>query len=71
MIGSPIAFDHIQAKVNKRGYKDVDEFKADVNLIFSNAMTYNEEESQIWQDAFAMRVRSFFFAFLLPSLDQN
>jgi hypothetical protein len=30
---------------------------ADVNLIFSNAMTYNEEESQIWQDAFAMQVR--------------
>ncbi|GAA5936007.1 bromodomain-containing protein [Sporobolomyces koalae] len=53
-ITQPISLDNILAKVNARKYKSVDQFKQDVETSFGNAMFFNEEHSQIWQDARTM-----------------
>ncbi|GAA6010421.1 hypothetical protein JCM11491_006930 [Sporobolomyces phaffii] len=50
-ITHPISLDNILAKANARKYKSVAEFKQDVETSFGNAMFFNEEYSQIWNDA--------------------
>lgn len=45
-----------QSRLKNRNYQTIEKFKDDVNLIFENAQLYNEDGSQIWQDAQQMRV---------------
>ena len=58
-ITHPISLDNILAKANARKYRSVQEFKTDVETSFNNAMFFNEEGSQIWNDAKTMLVSSF------------
>ena len=45
-----------QKKIKRKEYSDVNMFASDVELIFSNAITYNLDHSQIWEDAHILRV---------------
>ncbi|KAI5474577.1 tetratricopeptide repeat containing protein [Pseudohyphozyma bogoriensis] len=56
VITNPMAFDVISNKINKRIYTTVQQFVDDVNVLFANAEYFNEESSQIWQDARAMKL---------------
>lgn len=51
VIPSPIAFENVRGKNDKRAYKDLESFKADVQLIFKNAQHFNEDGSIVWQDS--------------------
>lgn len=45
-----------QSRLKNRNYPSLEAFKHDVNSIFENAMYYNEDGSQIWEDAKTMQV---------------
>jgi chromatin structure-remodeling complex subunit RSC1/2 len=50
-IKNPMAMDILKRKLKRKKYNSVDQFMVDVELMFENAKQYNEEESQIYQDA--------------------
>ncbi|GAA99160.1 uncharacterized protein L969DRAFT_88258 [Mixia osmundae IAM 14324] len=50
-IQKPISFNVIEARIARRGYQSVQVWSADVRLVFTNAMFYNEEGSRINKDA--------------------
>jgi chromatin structure-remodeling complex subunit RSC1/2 len=50
-IKSPMAMDILKRKLKRKKYNSVDHFMQDVELMFENAKQYNEEDSQIYQDA--------------------
>ncbi|KAI9338453.1 hypothetical protein BDR26DRAFT_803626, partial [Obelidium mucronatum] len=50
-IKNPIALDVILSKIDSRQYKSDEQFAADIQLMLSNAKTYNMEGSQIYKDA--------------------
>ncbi|KZO96326.1 Bromodomain-containing protein [Calocera viscosa TUFC12733] len=50
-IEHPICMNQILEKVNKNEYKSVAECTADVDLMFNNALSFNEEGSDIAEDA--------------------
>jgi chromatin structure-remodeling complex subunit RSC1/2 len=50
-IRAPMAMDILKRKLKRKKYNSVDQFMVDVELMFENAKQYNEEESQIYQDA--------------------
>ncbi|GAA6059724.1 hypothetical protein JCM10212_000252 [Sporobolomyces blumeae] len=54
LIARPISLDNISAKINARKYQNVEQFKQDVETCFENAVFFNEEHSQIWNDAKVM-----------------
>ncbi|GAA5948731.1 hypothetical protein JCM21900_005276 [Sporobolomyces salmonicolor] len=51
VITHPISLENIAAKVNKRAYQNVQQFRQDVEVCFQNAIYFNEEQSRIWKDA--------------------
>jgi chromatin structure-remodeling complex subunit RSC1/2 len=50
-IKAPMAMDILKRKLKRKKYHTVDQFMVDVELMFENAKQYNEEQSQIYQDA--------------------
>ncbi|KAK8076198.1 hypothetical protein PG994_003470 [Apiospora phragmitis] len=50
-IKNPIALDTIKKKAKRKKYPNVDAALKDIELMFENAKQYNEEGSQIFQDA--------------------
>ncbi|KAI5842538.1 Bromodomain-containing protein, partial [Morchella snyderi] len=50
-IKNPIALDLIRKNVKRREYKTFDQFIADMELMFENAKAFNEDDSQLYQDA--------------------
>lgn len=50
-IKNPIAMDIIKRKAKRKKYSSVDQVVVDLDLMFNNAKMYNEDESQIYQDA--------------------
>lgn len=50
-ITDPIALDSIRKKIKRRQYKSVEEFLNDMNQMFNNAKSYNQDGSMIYQDA--------------------
>ncbi|RDW67978.1 hypothetical protein BP6252_09374 [Coleophoma cylindrospora] len=54
-IKQPVALDIIKRKAKRKLYRSVDEALADVELMFDNAMQYNEESSAIWTYASTLR----------------
>lgn len=57
IVKQPMALEVIKRKIQSKDYKTMDDFKQDVNLIWSNAVAYNGEdtiysymakESKIW-----------------------
>ncbi|RDW73777.1 hypothetical protein BP5796_07219 [Coleophoma crateriformis] len=57
-IKQPVALDMIKRKAKRKQYHSVDEALADVELMFNNAMQYNEEGSAIWTYASTLRAEA-------------
>lgn len=51
IIENPIAMDIINKRINNNTYQKLGEFRADFKLMFDNARRYNEEGSQVYEDA--------------------
>lgn len=50
----------MQKRLKRKEYNTSEEFANDVELVFSNALTFNLERSQIWLDAVTLRVSGMF-----------
>ena len=57
IITQPIAMAQIENKINKHQYQNLKELGQDVTLLATNARTYNEDGSLLYQDANAIQVR--------------
>lgn len=57
-IKEPIAIEIIKRKQKRKKYQSVDHFMRDVNTMFNNAKSYNQDESQIYKDAVLLQVWS-------------
>jgi ATP-dependent helicase STH1/SNF2 len=54
-ITNPIAMDMILARINSPYYTSIQQFQQDFELMFANAMQYNVEGSDVYQDAVVLR----------------
>ncbi|KAI6136369.1 RSC complex protein [Pisolithus sp. B1] len=54
-IKRPICIETIFKRLKRKEYSTSEEFANDVELVFSNALTFNQEHSQIWEDADCFR----------------
>lgn len=50
-IRNPIALDTIKKKHKRKKYQSVDQALQDLDLMFENAKQFNEEDSEVYQDA--------------------
>ena len=50
-IKEPIAIELIKRKQKRKKYQSMEHFLRDMDLVFNNAKSYNEDESQIYKDA--------------------
>ncbi|KAK4613193.1 Chromatin structure-remodeling complex subunit RSC1 [Fulvia fulva] len=57
-IKNPIAYEQLKRKVKRKKYKTLEEFMADVNLMFNNAKQYNKDDSPIYKEAAALQVEA-------------
>ncbi len=51
-----INFNIAQRKQKRKKYQSVDHFMRDVDVMFNNAKSYNQDESQIYKDAVYLQV---------------
>ncbi|KAF9225509.1 Bromodomain-containing protein [Gyrodon lividus] len=54
-IKRPICLEHIFKRLKRKEYITSEEFANDVELVFSNALEFNQDHSQIWNDAITLR----------------
>jgi ATP-dependent helicase STH1/SNF2 len=54
IILTPIALSQIRKRISAHAYKTVSGFRDDVELMFANAKTYNQEDSWVYVDAVEM-----------------
>lgn len=54
-IKRPICIETIFKRLKRKEYTTSEEFANDVELVFANALTFNLEHSQIWEDAVTLR----------------
>ena len=52
----PNSLSDIQRHLKRKEYHSSAHFAAEVELVFSNAFTFNQEHSPVWEDAMALRV---------------
>ncbi|EME78170.1 uncharacterized protein MYCFIDRAFT_33966 [Pseudocercospora fijiensis CIRAD86] len=57
-IKNPMAYDQLKRKVKRKKYKTLEDFMADINLMFNNAKQYNQDDSPIYKDAVALQVEA-------------
>ncbi|EEP82106.1 conserved hypothetical protein [Uncinocarpus reesii 1704] len=50
-ISEPMAVDLIKRKSKRKKYNSVDHFMRDIDLMFNNAKSYNQPDSQLYHDA--------------------
>lgn len=50
-IKEPIALDSIKKKAKRKKYQSLEQFMKDLDLLFKNAMQFNQDGSEIYQDA--------------------
>lgn len=55
LITNPIALAQIEKRCNEGSYDRLDDFVGDLDLMFANAMKYNVEASQVYEDAQVMK----------------
>lgn len=55
-IKEPIAIEIIKRKQKRKKYQSVDHFMRDIDTMFNNAKSYNQDESQIYKDAVLLQV---------------
>lgn len=53
-----------QRRLKRKEYQTSADFAADIELVFNNAFTFNQEHSAVWEDAVALRV-SIHYAFCI------
>lgn len=58
LIKQPIALDDVKKQMDLGEYSSLEAVKDDLELIFANAKQYNLTESEIFQDAKELLVRS-------------
>ncbi|KAF8596180.1 Bromodomain-containing protein [Ceratobasidium sp. AG-I] len=51
IIKKPTSFNMIYKRIKRKEYASPKAFMDDVELVFANAVTYNEDHSQVWEDA--------------------
>ncbi|KAL6877166.1 Bromodomain-containing protein [Trichoderma novae-zelandiae] len=51
IIANPIALDNIKKKAKRKKYQTVDQALSDLELMFDNAKSYNEDGSQVYEAA--------------------
>ncbi|KAF8910096.1 Bromodomain-containing protein [Gymnopilus junonius] len=54
-ITKPRCFEEIFKSIKRKEYETTADFAADVELVFSNATTFNQDHTPIWNDAVALR----------------
>ncbi|KIJ66243.1 hypothetical protein HYDPIDRAFT_86245 [Hydnomerulius pinastri MD-312] len=54
-IKRPICLEHIFKRLKRKEYTNSEEFADEVELVFSNALAFNQDHSQIWEDAVTLR----------------
>jgi ATP-dependent helicase STH1/SNF2 len=57
LIKQPIAIKRIEQKVQRKEYQSLKQFRADIGLLCNNCRTFNEDASQLYQDANLIEVR--------------
>ncbi|TDZ24390.1 Chromatin structure-remodeling complex subunit snf21 [Colletotrichum orbiculare MAFF 240422] len=55
IIQSPISMKQIEVKIKKNQYRNLGDMRKDVDLMFNNCQTYNEEASLLYQDAVVLQ----------------
>ncbi|KAJ7597482.1 RSC complex protein [Mycena floridula] len=55
LIKQPQCLETIAKQLKHKEYPSAAEFAADVELVFSNAMSFNQDHTPIWEDALALR----------------
>ncbi|KAI0334091.1 Bromodomain-containing protein [Cubamyces sp. BRFM 1775] len=55
IIKKPQALENIFKKLKRKEYHNPTDFANDVELVFSNALEFNQEHTQIWDDAVHLR----------------
>ncbi|KAJ7269404.1 Bromodomain-containing protein [Mycena haematopus] len=55
LIKQPRCLEAIMKKVKQKEYYTMVDFADDVELVFSNAMDFNQDHTQIWEDALALQ----------------
>ena len=68
IIKTPIAMDSIKKKINREEYVNLNQFREDIRLLCTNARTYNEDGSVLFQDANDIEVCATFFSSLFNSI---
>ncbi|KAK7058434.1 hypothetical protein VNI00_002068 [Paramarasmius palmivorus] len=70
LIKHPIALEDIKKKLESKAYPDLDSVRADLELCFNNAKTYNRKDSEIYADAKElMKLTNKTYNKLVPSED--
>ncbi|KAH7925172.1 Bromodomain-containing protein [Leucogyrophana mollusca] len=54
-IKKPMCIENIFKHLKRKEYPSSTEFATDVELVFSNALAFNQDHSQIWEDAVTLR----------------
>lgn len=54
-VRNPIAYDGLKRKYKRKKYQSLEQFMKDVDLMCDNAQQYNQDDSQIYKDAAALR----------------
>lgn len=54
-IKHPQCLENIYKRLKHKEYATADQFADDVELVFSNALAFNQEHTLIWEDALALR----------------
>jgi len=55
LIKNPIDMKKIREKIDDFDYNDISQFSEDFNLLFNNAQEYNQEGSQVFNDAITLQ----------------
>ncbi|KAI0778968.1 Bromodomain-containing protein [Trametes elegans] len=55
IIKKPQALENVFKKLKRKEYHNPTDFANDVELVFSNALEFNQEHTQIWEDAVTLR----------------
>ncbi|KAH7916459.1 RSC complex protein [Hygrophoropsis aurantiaca] len=54
-IKRPMCIENIFKHLKRKEYASSSDFATDVELVFSNALAFNQDHSQIWEDAMSLR----------------
>ncbi|KIP11141.1 hypothetical protein PHLGIDRAFT_28067 [Phlebiopsis gigantea 11061_1 CR5-6] len=55
LIKKPQCFENVFKRLKRKEYHSTTEFAGDIELVFSNALEFNQEHTQIWEDAVVLR----------------